>query len=125
LIFPPNDLTKGLQQQVLMLQVVPEQSLSEAMFHVARYVQHVEDNPVYPEILYKTLLEENSQNTNVRIELIQLYLKQRRYDEVVNQTLLAAKTLAAPERAKLLNQVSELLIAAGQTDAAKKLEPDE
>jgi hypothetical protein len=125
LIFPPNDLTKGLQQQVLMLQVVPEQSLSEAMFHVARYVQHVEDNPVYPEITYKTLLEENPQNTNVRIELIQLYLKQRRYDEVVNQTLLAAKTLAAPERAKLLNQVSELLIAAGQTDAAKKLEPDE
>jgi hypothetical protein len=70
-------------------------------------------------------LEENPQNTNVRIELIQLYLKQRRYDEVVNQTLLAAKTLAAPERTKLLNQVSELLIAAGQTDAAKRLEPDE
>jgi Tfp pilus assembly protein PilF len=41
LIYPPNNLTQGLQQNVLMLQFAPDQSMAEAKFHLARFVRLV------------------------------------------------------------------------------------
>jgi hypothetical protein len=124
LVFPPNDLSKGLQQQILMLQVVPNQTLPEAKFHLARFVQHVEGNPVQAEITYKDLLDENPENATVRVELIKLYLSQRRFEEVVQQTLLSLKSLNPASQSQLVGDVSAALTAAGQQEIAERIQKE-
>jgi hypothetical protein len=124
LVFPPNDLSKGLQQQILMLQVVPNQTLPEAKFHLARFVQHVEGNPVQAEITYKDLLDENPENATVRVELIKLYLSQRRFEEVVQQTLLSLKSLNPASQSQLVGDVSSALTAAGQQEIAERIQKE-
>ncbi|MEX1118683.1 MAG: tetratricopeptide repeat protein, partial [Terrimicrobiaceae bacterium] len=121
LVFPPNDLTRGLQQEVLMLRVAPEQSLYEATFHLARFVQQVEGNPIQAEISYKELLQANPKEATVRLELINLYLDQKRYEEAVDQTLLALKDVPEPQQKQISARVTQALISAGKQEAAERL----
>lgn len=45
LIFPHNNITRGLNQQVLLLRVAPEQTPLDARVHLSRFVRIVEGNP--------------------------------------------------------------------------------
>lgn len=121
LIFPPNDLTKGLHQQVLLLQIVPDQNLNEAKFHLGRFVRFVEDNPVQAEMTFKEILENAPESNLVRIELIDLYIAQHRYEEAVNQ-MQKAMTAVAPEvRDKFCTQLAGTLVTAKQWNPLAKL----
>jgi MFS family permease len=51
--YPKNFLTNALNQDVLMLEIVPNQTQEEAEFHLARYARLSEGNPVAAEILLK------------------------------------------------------------------------
>ncbi|MFZ4776817.1 MAG: tetratricopeptide repeat protein [Terrimicrobiaceae bacterium] len=121
LVFPPNDLTKGLQQQVLMLQVAPEQGLNEARFHLARFVRSVEGNPIQAEMTFREILESAPQSSLVRLELANLYVEQRRYDDAVDQVLKALPDGTPDIQANLTSQLAGDLIKAGQWSALAKL----
>ncbi|MEI6277943.1 MAG: hypothetical protein WCQ16_01010 [Verrucomicrobiae bacterium] len=121
LIFPPNDLTKGLAQQVLLLQVVPEQTLAEAKFHLARFARLVEGNPITAEITLKEILDNAPGSSLVRMELADLYLSQGRHREAADQTLAAMKDLPPDLRKSLAGQLAEKFIAAGKPDLAAEM----
>jgi hypothetical protein len=121
LVFPPNDLTGGLQQKVLMLRVAPEQSLYEAKYHLARFVQLVEGNPVQAEITYKELLQANPGDVTVRMELVNLCLSQKRYKDAVDQTLIALKHSPEQRREEIVSQVTNVLTTAGHKNLADLL----
>jgi hypothetical protein len=49
--YPRNFLTNALKQDVLLLEIVPDQSKDEAEFHLARYLRISDNNPVAAEIM--------------------------------------------------------------------------
>lgn len=89
LIFPPNSLTKGLGQQVLMLAVEPNQSMLEAKLHLNRFVRLVEHNPVAAEVSLKQMIDDNPGFAPARLELAQLFNDQGRFPEMATQVALA------------------------------------
>jgi len=109
LIFPPNTFTKALNQQVLLLQVLPDQSLDEAKFHLARFVNAVEGNPVQAEMTFKEILEESPDSNLVRVELANLYVEQHRYDEAVDQMEKALAIVTPEVRANYASQLANAL----------------
>lgn len=121
LVFPPNAFTKALNQQVLLLQVLPDQGMDEAKFHLARFVRTVEGNPVQAEMTFKEILVESPGSNLVRLELADLYLEQHRYEEAVDQTLAAVKDVPSDIRQPIAQRLSEKLSAAGKQDLANKV----
>lgn len=120
LVFPPNNFTKALKQQVLLLQIVPDQNLIEAKFHLARFVRFVEGNPVQAEMTFKEILDDAPQSSLVRIELANLYVEQHRYDEAVEQMQKALKDTDPEIRSNFADQLVGPLRAAGQWDQLTK-----
>jgi tetratricopeptide (TPR) repeat protein len=121
LIFPPGELSKYLQQNILLLQVVHEQTLNEAKFHLARFTRLVEGKPDIAEATFKDILAAAPESSLVMIELANLYLEQHRYEEAVAQ-LFKALPDAKPEiRASLAGQVATELIKAGQWTLVAKV----
>ncbi|MEY4490043.1 MAG: hypothetical protein RIQ79_2551 [Verrucomicrobiota bacterium] len=114
LVFPANALSQNLQQTVLLLQVAPEQSLNEAKFHLARFIRYVEGRPEQAESVFKDILAAEPSSSLVMIELSNLYLEQRRYDEAVDQLLNALPDANADTRASLAGQVVSELGKVGQ-----------
>jgi len=94
--YPKNFLSNSLNQDVLLLEIVPEQSQDEAEFHLARFARLSEGNPVAAEILLKGILNRSPGATTVRFELAQLYLDQKRFDDAKDQVIAATKD-APPE----------------------------
>jgi hypothetical protein len=121
LAFAHTDLSKGLQQTVLMLQVAPDQSLAEAKFHLARFARLVEGNPITAEISLKEILDQSPGSSAVRMELVDLYLSQRRFQEAADQTLAVMKDLPPDGRKSLANQFAEKLNAAGKPELAAEI----
>lgn len=119
--FAPNDLTRGLQQTILMLQVAPNQSLAEAKFHLARYVRLVEGNPVAAEISLKEILDKNPASNLVRFELFDLYMSQRRYREATDQAILAIRSSPPDIQTSISAEVANKLTAAGQPELADEV----
>jgi len=120
LIFPPNAFTKALDQQVLLLQILPDQSLEEAKFHLARFVRSVEGNPVQAEMTFKEILEESPGSNLVRVELANLYVEQHRYDEAVDQMEKAVANVTPDIRANFAGELAGALAKAGQWDQLRK-----
>lgn len=121
LAFPPNDLSKGMQQTVLMLRVAPEQSLNEAKFHLARFSRLVEGNPITAEISLKEILDAAPESIAVRMELVDLYLSQGRHREAADQTLAVIKDLSPDVRKSLASQLAEKFISAGKPELAAEI----
>ena len=119
--FPPNPLTSGLQQNILMLQVAPNQSVEEAKLHLARYVRLVEGNPIAAEVALKQALDAEPGSIPVRVELAELFLSQRRYQEALEQYLSALKVLKADQRKSFAESAAAKLVAAGNSELAAKL----
>lgn len=121
LIFPPNELSKYLQQRILLLQVVPEQSLSEARFHLARYTRLVEGKPDLAEATFKDILAAQPGSGLVMVELANLYLEQHRYEEAVTQLFKALPEANASIRAALAGQVATELGKAAEWKLVAKV----
>ncbi|MCX6971362.1 MAG: hypothetical protein NTV93_14580 [Verrucomicrobia bacterium] len=121
LAFPPNDLSKGMQQTVLMLRVAPDQSLNEAKFHLARFSRLVEGNPITAEISLKEILDNAPDSSAVRMELVDLYVSQGRHRDAANQALAAMKSLQPDLRRSVASQLAERFTAAGQPDLAAEM----
>ena len=121
LAFPPNDLSKGMQQTVLMLRVAPDQSLNEAKFHLARFSRLVEGNPITAEISLKEILDNAPESSAVRMELVDLYVSQGRHRDAANQALAAMKYLQPGLRKSVAGQLAERFTAAGQPDLAAEM----
>jgi hypothetical protein len=118
--YPRNFLTNALKQDVLLLEIVPDQSKDEAEFHLARYLRISDNNPVAAEIMLKGLVERVPQSNVVRFELAELYLGQRRFDEAKDQMIASLKE--APPQVRLENaqkfaQALRQLGATAQADA--------
>jgi hypothetical protein len=122
IVFPPNDLTKALAQQVLMLRVVPEQSAVDAKFHMARYVRFVEDNPVLAEISLREILDVSPGDVRTRLELVRFKLDQKSYDEAVVQMLPALPAMPQESRAEAIASLSDILKNAGRADLVDRLQ---
>jgi hypothetical protein len=120
LIFPPNNLTQGLKQQVLMLQLVPGQSLAEAKYHLARFIRGVEGKPDQAETLFKEILKDSPESSLVRVELCDLYISRKQFREGLDQLLAALPEADPATRENLAAQVSGALGAAGE----KKLQAE-
>lgn len=114
LVYPPNHLTQGLQQNVLMLQVAPNQSMAEAKFHLARYVRLVTGDANQAEGLLKDVIKENPGVALVRLELGDMYLSSKKYNEAIDQFLIAFRDADPAIREKIANQVANVLVGAGE-----------
>jgi hypothetical protein len=68
LIFPPNDLTRGLNQQVLLLRVAPEQSPLDARVNLSRFVRLVEGNPEAANSLLQEVLQADPNHPGALLE---------------------------------------------------------
>jgi hypothetical protein len=94
--YPKNFLTNALKQDVLMLEIVPNQTKDEAEFHLARFLRISEGNPVAAEIMLKSILDRSPAAIPVRMELAELFIDQNRVD-AANEQILQAIHLAPPE----------------------------
>ena len=114
LVYPPNDLTQGLQQNVLMLQFAPDQSMAEAKFHLARFVRLVVGDANQAEGIFKDVLKDNPGGSLVRLELCDLYLSSKKYNEAIDQLLIAFRDTDPATRENITNQVANVLVGAGE-----------
>ncbi len=118
--YPKNFLTNALNQDILILEIAPNQSKDEAEFHLARYTRIQEGNPIAAEIMLKGILERSPSAAPVRFELAQLYLDQKRFDDAKDQVIAATKD-APPEIRKQncqnFAQILRQLGANAQADA--------
>jgi tetratricopeptide (TPR) repeat protein len=89
--YPKNFLTNALNQDILILEIAPNQSKDEAEFHLARFTRIQEGNPVAAEIMLKGILERSPNAAPVHYELAQLYLDQKRFDEAKDQVIAGTK----------------------------------
>jgi tetratricopeptide (TPR) repeat protein len=101
LAFPPNDLTKNLQQTVIMLQVAPDQSLNEAKFHLARFVRLVEGNPISAEFTLNEILDSSPESSLVRVELADILFAQKRYQDAITQIIAVLPDATPAQRSDL------------------------
>lgn len=114
LVYPPNNLTQGLQQNVLLLQFAPDQSMAEAKFHLGRFVRFVAGDPKQAEDFFKDILKEAPESSLVQLELCDLYLSQKKFSAAIDQLLMALRSADPVTRENLCNQVANALVAAGE-----------
>jgi len=119
--YPKNFLSNALQQDVLLLEVVPDQSPDEAEFHLARYQRLAEGNPVAAEIRLKSILDRSPGAAIVRMELATLYLDQKRFDDAKTQVLEAMKDAPPEARSQNLQNFAQALRQFGATSQADEI----
>jgi len=121
--YPKNFLTNALKQDVLMLEIVPDQTKDEAEFHLARFLRISEGNPVAAEIMLKGILDRSPSSNAVRMELADLYLDQKRFSDAQNQFILSMNGTAAKVRRQIAQRGAQLLAQRGartEADAVLK-----
>ncbi|MEI6702705.1 MAG: hypothetical protein WCL71_04105 [Deltaproteobacteria bacterium] len=122
--FAPTDLSKGLQQNILMLRIAPEQSLNEAKFHLARFARLVEGNPITAEISLKEILDNDPNFVPARLELVRMKLEQKSYEDAVSQVGKALPLLPPDARADSVSSLSEILRNVGRDDLLGRLQKE-
>jgi hypothetical protein len=119
--YPKNFLTNALKQDVVMLEVVPEQTPEEFDYHLARYQRIVEGNPVAAEILLKGVLDRAPQAGVVRLELAELFADQRRFDESRDQILMVIASSTPEARQQIAQTGAQLLQSRGANSHAEEV----
>lgn len=101
--FPPHPFAKALQQKVLILEIVPEQTEPEAKMHLARYLRISEENPSQAEPFARQAVEGMPGSFEARRELAAVLISQGRTAEGVRQLVeslpLAPKESLSPSLA--------------------------
>jgi len=124
--YPKNFLTNALKQDVLMFEVVPDQTKEEAEFHLARFLRISEGNPVAAEIMLKGILDRSPNSNAVRMELADLYVDQKRFSDSQNQFILSMNGTAPEIRRQIAQRGAQLLAQRGaQTEAEAILKAGE
>ena len=117
--YPKNFLTNALKQDVLMLEIVPDQTQDEAEFHLARFLRISEGNPVAAEIMLKGILDRASQSIAVRMELAELYIDQKRFSDAKNQFILSMNGSQPEVRRQIAQRGAQLLAQRGAQNEAE------
>jgi hypothetical protein len=124
--YPKNFLTNALKQDVLMLEIVPDQTKEEAEFHLARFLRISEGNPVAAEIMLKGILDRSPASNAVRMELADLYVDQKRFSDAQNQFILSMNGTAPEVRRQIAQRGAQLLAQRGaRTEAEAVLKAGE
>jgi hypothetical protein len=124
--YPKNFLTNALKQDVLILEIVPDQTKEEAEFHLARFLRISEGNPVAAEIMLKGILDRSPASNAVRMELADLYVDQKRFSEAQNQFILSMNGVALEVRRQIAQRGSQVLAQRGaRTEAEAVLKAGE
>ncbi len=113
-VFPPNALTRGLDQRVLLLQYAPDQSLDEARLHVARFVRQVEGEPAAARNVLRELLAEAPTNLQARAELAGVEFELRDFDQGVEAVTALIRDVDQQQRENLTAQTIVLLFREAQ-----------
>jgi tetratricopeptide (TPR) repeat protein len=119
LAFPKNQITEGLKQTVLMLEVAPEQTREEARLNLARFARIVEGNPVRAEFDLKELVDTPGVKFDANAELGALYLTQRRYDEAAKVFAVALESPDPAFRARVAALAAEGFLTGGRFAEAR------
>jgi hypothetical protein len=119
--YPKNFMSNALKQDVLLLEIVPNQSPDEAEFHLARFARISEGNPVAAEILLKGILDRSPGSNIVRLELSAIYMDQKRFDEAKDQILLAMKDTPLQDRQQIAQGGAQLLRKCGANSQADEI----
>ncbi len=124
--YPKNFLTNALKQDVLMLEIVPDQTKDEAEFHLARFVRISEGNPVAAEIMLKGILDRSPDSNAVRMELADLYVDQKRFTDAQSQFIFSMNGTAPEVRRQIAQRGAQLLAQRGaKTEAEAVLKAGE
>jgi len=124
--YPKNFLTNALKQDILLLEIVPDQTKEEAEFHLARFLRISEGNPVAAEIMLKGILDRSSDSNAVRMELADLYVDQKRFSDAQNQFILSMNGTAPEVRRQIAQRGAQLLAQRGaRTEAEAVLKAGE
>lgn len=121
--YPKNFLTNALGQDLLILELAPNQTRDEAEFHLARFSRIQDENPIAAEIMLKGILDRSPAAATVRFELAQLYLDQKRFDEAKDQVIAATKDAPPKIRKQNCQNFAQILRQLGaniQADAVLK-----
>ncbi len=119
--YPKNFLTNALKQDVLLLEIVPDQTQDEAEFHLARFLRISEGNPVAAEIMLKGILDRSPASNAIRMELGDLYIGQNRLSEAKNQYLLAMNGTPPEVRRQIAQHGAKLLTQRGAKAEAEEV----
>jgi hypothetical protein len=121
LIYPPNDYTESLNENILLLQFAPGQDLNEARFHLGRYLRLVLKNDREAESLFKQILRDDPQSNLTQLELSSLYFSQARYEDAVTEALGAVRGTDAAISNPILLDLEKSLKAKGKSALAQKV----
>ena len=119
--YPKNFISNALQQDILLLEIVPDQTRDEAEFHLARFARISEGNPVAAEILLKGVIDRSPGSNIVRLELSAIYMDQKRFDEAKDQILLAMKDTPPQDRQQIAQGGAQLLRKCGANAQADEI----
>jgi hypothetical protein len=119
--YPKNFLTNALKQDVVLLEIVPNQTRDEFDFHLARFQRLNEGNPVAAEILLKGILDRTPGANQVHIELGELFADQRRFDESRDQFVRAMQGTPAEVRLQIAQRGAQILAQRGAQAQAEAL----
>jgi hypothetical protein len=111
--YPKNFLSNALKQDVLLLEIVPDQTPEEAEFHLARFLRISEGNPVAAEIMLKGILDRSPASNAIRMELADLYVDQKRFSDAQNQFILSMNGTAPEVRRQIAQRGAQLLAQRG------------
>jgi len=108
--YPRHPWLDALHLNVLLLEVVPTQSIPEALFHIGRY-HRAEGRPEEAEQVFRQILAEQPQSNVVRMELAALLTDTGRAPEAVREWTEALRVVqAGPARETLLFQAAHRLL---------------
>ena len=119
--YPKNFMSNALQQDILLLEIVPDQTRDEAEFHLARFARISEGNPVAAEILLKGVIDRSPGGKIVRLELSAIYMDQKRFEEAKDQILLAMKDTPPQDRQQIAQGGAQLLRKCGANAQADEI----
>jgi hypothetical protein len=117
--YPQNFMSNALKQDVLLLEIVPNQTQDEAEFHLARFLRISEGNPVAAEIMLKGLLERSPSINAAHMELADLYVDQKRFGDARNQFILSMNGTPPEVRRQIAQRGAQVLAQRGAQNEAE------
>ncbi len=121
LVFPPNPISKGLNQHVLLLRIAPKQSENEIRFHLARFVRHVEGKPEAAIPMLEKILESAPESSLARVEYAEILAGLGKFEQAVDELIRGLKDAEAPIREVYVANFTKGLLSAKQYKPLAKL----
>ncbi len=121
IIFPANDLTRGVRQDVLLLAVAPNQSITDAQLYQARFVRFVQGDLFTAESILRQALRAAPSAHSIQWELCDILVASGRYTDGTDLGIAALTSAPEEQRTALATRLTERLEISGQTLEAAKV----